>query len=227
MNIVVIKKRFQDFKLDASLRFGREIVALTGPNGSGKTTLLRSIAGLEDPDEGRIVAMGHTFFDHQEQVSLAPEKRNVGYVFQEAALFPWLTVDKNIRFGLKDKEGAVAGKWLVELCEELKVTHLLGRYPARLSGGEAQRVALVRALAPCPDLLLLDEPFSAVDMELRPSVRRYILSLQRKWNIPVVMVTHDHAELHTMADRVFNLDAGRVTSSRRRSELKDAPRISY
>lgn len=227
MNIIVIKKRFQDFKLDASLRFGREIVALTGPNGSGKTTILRLIAGLEEPDEGRIVAMGHTFFDHQEKVSLAPEKRSVGYVFQDAALFPWLTVDKNIRFGLKDKGSKVADEWLAELCGELKVTHLLGRYPLRLSGGEAQRVALVRALAPCPDLLLLDEPFSAVDMELRPSVRRYILSLQRKWNIPVVMVTHDHAEIHTMADRVFNLDGGKVISSRRRSELKETPRISY
>lgn len=227
MNIVVIKKRFPDFKLDASLRFGREVVALTGPNGSGKTTLLRAIAGLEDPEEGRIVAMGHTFFDHQEKVTLPPEKRNVGYVFQDAALFPWLTVDKNIRFGLKDKGSGVKEEWLGELCGELKVSHLLGRYPARLSGGEAQRVALVRALAPVPDLLLLDEPFSAVDMELRPSVRRYILSLQRKWNIPVVMVTHDHAELHTMADRVFNLDGGRVTSTRRRSELREAPRISY
>ena len=227
MNIVVIKKRFPDFKLDASLRFGREIVAITGPNGSGKTTLLRAIAGLEDPDEGRIVVMGNTFFDHQDGLSLAPEKRSAGYVFQDAALFPWLTVDRNIRFGLEGKDASVTEKWLAELCEELKVTHLLARHPARLSGGEAQRVALARALAPCPDLLLLDEPFSAVDMELRPSVRRYILSLQRKWNIPMVMVTHDHAELHTMADRVFNLEAGRVTSSRRRSELNDAPRISY
>ena len=229
MIIVIAKKKFGEFTLDVSLRFAREFVALTGRNGSGKTTLLRVIAGLERPQAGRIVVMGRTFFDGK--LSVPCEKRRVGYLFQDPALFPWLTVGQNARFGLKGVDESTLresiGPWLSELYEEFHIRPLLDRMPESLSGGEAQRVALVRALAPCPDMLLLDEPFSAVDMDMRPSLRRFVSALQRRWNIPVLMVSHDHGEIHTMADRVFTLKEGKVEASTKRAEFSEMPRISY
>ncbi len=230
MIIVRVKKHFPGgFDLDMSLRFGPEFVAVTGHNGSGKTSLLRMVAGLDRPDDGAIVSMGTTFYD--KKIWLAPDKRNVGYVFQDAALFPWLTVEKNIEFGLKHSNRNARHEntalWLEELYDALNVKHLLGRYPEKLSGGEAQRVAIVRALAPCPDMLLLDEPFSAIDMEQRPAVRAFIQKMQRRWEIPVLLVTHDNAEIHTLADRIFRLENGRVKSTSRRSEFASMPGISY
>jgi molybdate transport system ATP-binding protein len=222
--IAVVKKRFKGFSVDASVRFGSEFVVLTGPNGSGKTTLLRAIAGLERPDEGRIAAFGRTLFDGA--VNVPTEERNVGYVFQDSALFPWLTVEGNIRFGLRATD-ATAEDWLRELSEKLELGDLMGRYPRNLSGGEAQRVALGRALVTRPEILLLDEPLSAVDMEMRPRLRGFLLDLQRSWEIPVVMVTHDYAEMHTMADRVICLDRGRVMDEKKREMLGNMPMVSY
>lgn len=223
-----VRKTISNFTLDVSFEFGREFVALTGANGSGKTTLLRLVAGLENPDDGRIVVSGRTFFD--EGVSLAPELRRVGYLFQDPVLFPWLTVDANIRFSLgRAEKGKSAGKndWLTELCFEAGIEHLLKRYPKNLSGGEAQRVALVRALALRPEMLLLDEPFSAVDMDLRPSLRKFVSKIQREWDIPVLMVTHDHAEVHTMADKLYRLAGGKIVDSSEKGRLNVVPLVSF
>lgn len=225
MIIAIIKKSFPDFTLDVSLRFGREFVVLAGPNGSGKTTLLRAIAGLEAPDDGRITVFDRTFFDKDKNLKLKPEERGVGYVFQGATLFPWLNVEKNVRFGLKGKD--VDEAWMERLAIELDISHLMNRSPARLSGGETQRVALARALAPKPDMLLLDEPFSAVDMELRPALREFVADYQRANDIPVLMVTHDFAETHTLADRVFKLEAGSLRAEERRGRLSKVPMVSY
>jgi molybdate transport system ATP-binding protein len=225
MIIANVKKRYANFELDLSLRFGRELVVLTGHNASGKTTLLRTIAGLERPDEGKIVVMGRTFFDAK--TNLTPEQRHTGYVCQGGALFPWLTVEQNIRFGLNRKEKMQVAGWLEELHGALKLKGLLRRYPRRLSGGEAQRVALARALAPRPSILLLDEPFSAVDTSLRPELRRFLRSIQKEWNLPVLMVTHDRSEAHTLADRIFRLEEGKIVESRERETLPTMPLVSY
>lgn len=228
MITIDVRKTISEFTLDVSFEFGREFVALTGVNGSGKTTLLRLIAGLDTPDEGRIVVSGRTFFD--KGVVLPPEQRGVGYLFQDPVLFPWLTVDANIRFGLgRSEKGRHANKndWLIELCSQAGIEHLLERYPKNLSGGEAQRVALVRALALRPEMLLLDEPFSAVDMELRPSLRKFVSRIQREWEIPVLMVTHDHAEVHTMADKLFRLAGGKIVDSSEKGRLNVVPLVSY
>ena len=229
IKIDIIKRfvGFAGFTLDVDLEFGREFVAITGANGSGKTTLLRLVAGLDTPDEGSITVSGRTFFDSE--VKLPPNLRNVGYVFQDAALFPWLTVEGNIRFGLDraQKGSAETGMWLDELYIEAGIAHLLDRYPKNLSGGEAQRVALVRALVKRPEILLLDEPFSAVDMDLRPALRQFVKKIQREWEIPVLMVTHDHAEVHTMADKLYKLEDGRVVDARRKGRLSVVPLVSY
>ena len=220
-----VKKRFPNFELDVSLSFDKELVVLTGHNGSGKTTLIRAMAGLERPDEGRIVVLGRTFFD--ENTNLSPEERHTGYVSQTASLFPWLTVEQNVRFGLNRKEKAEAADWLEELYGELKLKGLLHRYPGRLSGGEAQRVALARALAPRPSILLLDEPFSAVDTGFRTELRRFLRRVQKEWEIPVLMVTHDRGEAHTLADLVFRLEEGRIVEAHEGGALPAAPLVSY
>jgi molybdate transport system ATP-binding protein len=225
MIIASVKKSYPNFELDVSLHFGRELVVLTGHNGSGKTTLIRAMAGLDRPDEGKIVVLGRTFFD--EKTDLSPEERHVGYVSQGGALFPWLTVEQNVRFGLKKNQRQEAAGWLEELSKELKLEGLLRRYPGRLSGGEAQRVALARALAPRPQILLLDEPLSAVDTGLRPELRRFLRRVQKEWNIPVLMVTHDRSEAHTLADRTFRLEEGRIVEEAESGVLTAAPLVSY
>ncbi len=230
MVIIRVKKRLKSFDIDATLKFGPELTVLTGANGSGKTMLLRLVAGIEKPDEGFITVMGRCFLD--EGVHLTPEERRVGYASQRASLFPWLTIEDNIRFGIdttqrRSAKNAEVERWLEELTERLEVAHLLGRYPALLSGGEAQRVALARALAPRPALLLLDEPLSAVDVEMRPRLRAFIREIQQEWRIPVVMVSHDPAEAHTMGDRIFTIEEGKITSQRQRGSLGKSPLFSY
>ncbi len=211
--------------MDVSMTFGRELAILTGPNGSGKTTLLRAVAGLEKPDAGNIAVMGHVFFD--DETDLAPEKRNVGYVCQDTSLFPWLTVEKNILFSIPKGLRKTESKWLSQLYSELNLAHLLTRYPAKLSGGEAERVALARALAPRPKLLLLDEPFAAADAALRPRLRRFLKDIQREWQIPILMVTHDNAEAYVLGDRIFELNQGKVSIRNERGKVIQMPLVSY
>lgn len=220
-----IKKELKEFYLDASLGFGKELAVLTGPNGSGKSTLLRCIAGLERPDGGTVMINERVIFDGE--TNTPPDKRRIGYVSQVDALFPWLTVKKNITFGLDKKEIAEKKIWLDHLHSELELGNLLKRSPEALSGGERQRVALARALAPKPELLLLDEPFSAVDAEMRPVLRQFIKELQKDWKVPILMVTHDHAEAFVMADRLFEIADGKITIVQERGKVIKMPLISY
>ena len=199
-------------QINVTLDFDRELVVLMGKNGSGKTTLLRLIAGLDTPDEGLIKIGDRTLYYSGCGVDVATEKRKVGFVCSRGALFPWLTVKGNILYGAGGKAGGKADdKWIGELVKELKLDALLDRHPAGLSAGEVQRVALGRALARRPDILLLDEPLSAIDTTLRPELRAFIKRLQKKWDLPVIMVTHDRAEAHTMADRTYTIDDGALT----------------
>ena len=195
-----------------------ETLALVGPSGCGKTTTLRLVAGFEAPDGGAIEIGGHTVARAGESTLVPPEARGVGIVFQDYALFPHLTVADNVAFGLARLPAREA--------RTLDVLSLVGladfgaRYPHELSGGQQQRVALARALAPAPALLLLDEPFSNVDAELRAELREQLRGVLKATGTTALFVTHDHEEAFTLADRVGVLQAGRLAQV-------DTPEVVY
>ncbi len=187
-----------------------ELVALLGPSGSGKTTLLRIIAGLDFPDSGTIL------FDDQDSTAVKIQKRRVGFVFQNYALFRHMTVYKNIAFGLEVARGrgrlrpAQIRERVFELLRLIQLPGLENRYPAQLSGGQRQRIALARALAIEPRILLLDEPFGALDAMVRKELRLWVKGLQRTLRITTLFVTHDQEEAIEIADRIVVMNNGRV-----------------
>ena len=195
------------------------ITAVLGPSGSGKTTLLRVLAGFERADAGRVELGGRTVDDARR--AEPPEKRRIGYVPQDGALFPHLTVSGNIGFGLpraQRRSGRVD-----ELLDLTGLGAMAERYPHQLSGGQQQRVALARALAPSPDLVLLDEPFSALDAALRTTVRADVAAILRATNSTAILVTHDQDEALSMADRIAVLRDARVIQHATAQELYDSP----
>ncbi|RVU83933.1 ABC transporter ATP-binding protein [Leucothrix sargassi] len=185
-----------------------EIACLLGPSGCGKTTLLRSIAGFQALKYGEI--RSDTTVLSSEGFAIAPEKRQIGMVFQDFALFPHLTVAKNICFGIRHQAKDVQAQRLSELLELIGLQGFESRYPHELSGGQQQRVALARAVAPKPRLLLLDEPFSSMDVELRSSLAREMRSILKHEGITTVMVTHDQFEAFNMADRIGVVNSGKL-----------------
>ncbi|MEZ5099647.1 MAG: ABC transporter ATP-binding protein [Thermoleophilia bacterium] len=193
----------RDFDLAAALAVASgETLALVGPSGAGKTTVLRAIAGLLHPAAGRIALGDDVLFDAARRVDLPPERRRVGYVFQEYALFPHMTVEQNVAFGGKRRVG--------ELLRRLRIEHLAAARPGTLSGGERQRVGLARALATEPRILLLDEPMSALDAHTRNEVRAELQGILRELDLPALLVTHDFEDAAALADRVGVIVAGRV-----------------
>lgn len=201
------------FSLDVSFEVDNELVVLFGLSGSGKTTTLRCIAGLEKPDSGRIVVNERTYYDSDLGIDLQPQYRKPGYVFQNYALFPHMDVKKNIVYGLKGWDKDKKDVRLAEMLDLLHIDGLEDRYPSQLSGGQKQRVALARALAPNPDILLLDEPFSALDMVVRMRLRERIKTIQKELKIPVLFITHSPEEAFSLADRVVVLHNGKVHQS--------------
>nr|WP_207783383.1 sulfate/molybdate ABC transporter ATP-binding protein [Methylosinus sp. RM1] len=221
-----VEKDFGDYPalraVDLTIARG-ELVALLGPSGSGKTTLLRAIAGLSNPDRGRIL------FDSEDATTLSVQERRVGFVFQNYALFKHLTVADNIAYGLKVRprrtrpsRAEIAAR-AAELLEFVQLDGLGGRYPAQLSGGQRQRVALARALAIEPRVLLLDEPFGALDARVRKDLRRWLRDVHRQTGLTTVFVTHDQDEAMELADRVVVLDKGRIEQIGTPDELYDRP----
>ncbi|NKB37308.1 MAG: ATP-binding cassette domain-containing protein [Gammaproteobacteria bacterium] len=185
-----------------------EILVILGPSGSGKTTVLRSIAGLYTPKTGKISSNGSSWFDTEKKVNLSIQQRKVGFVFQEYALFPHLTALDNIRTALPNAEYSAQLLKAEELLERVNMQGLGDRYPNQLSGGQQQRVALARALARDPRVLLLDEPFSAVDQQTRRKLVRELLQLREQVNIPIIHVTHDLNEARRIADRICIIHRG-------------------
>jgi iron(III) transport system ATP-binding protein len=194
--------------LTFSLQAGR-ILALLGPSGCGKTTTLRLIAGFETPDAGQIAIAGRVVA-RAGQTSVPPEERSVGVVFQDYALFPHLTVEGNVAFGVARRPRAERHRRVARMLELVGLAELGGRYPHELSGGQQQRVATARALAPEPALLLLDEPFSNLDADLRAQMRDEVQKLLRTTGTTAIFVTHDQEEAFTIADEVGVLNQGRL-----------------
>ena len=205
---VDIIKNLPDFSLSIRFSIERDILVLFGPSGCGKTTTLRSIAGLLQPDGGRIVNDGEVFFDSTNKIFIPPRQRRIGYMFQDFALFPHMNVYRNIWYGVRDHDQE-ARQMYEKLTGLLKIGHLAERSPMQLSGGEKQRVALARALMAQPKILLLDEPLSSLDTETRREVRNELREMQRIWNIPFILVTHDPDEARFLGDQVLYMQKGR------------------
>jgi len=220
---VVLRHRHPDFLLDVGFVVpATGVTALFGPSGAGKTLTLRHLAGLERADAGRITLGGRVLFDAASGLHLPPRARRVGLVFQDYALFPHLSVGRNVAYGLP-----AAARARSERVEALLDRVGLPGYGARgirtLSGGERQRVALARALAAEPDLLLLDEPFAAVDFRVRRGLRRALTEIQQSTGVPMVLVTHALEDVRALADTLVLLDGGRVAASGLAKDLLDDP----
>ena len=208
-----IKKRLRDFDLDVKMVIKEgEILMLVGDNGCGKTSLLNLVAGLQDPDEGRIALEGRPLFDSSLKIRVAPEGRNIGYVFQSYALFPHMSVYDNVAFGLRTRRlsrNAVESR----VMEHLKAAGLWDIRKARaveVSGGQRQRVALARALIIEPDLLLLDEPLSALDVRKQAAMRKELRERIHACHVPSIIVTHDLRDVASIGDRACLLERGRI-----------------
>jgi len=197
-------------RLDAAFESTAAVTAIMGPSGAGKTTLLQCVAGLVRPSAGRIVIDGDAVFDSKARVFVPPHRRRVALVFQSLALFPHLAVWENVAYGLRKGTRHARRNAAMAWLERAKVGSLAYRAPSTLSGGEAQRVALARALASQPRLLLLDEPFSALNQELRVEIGEVLRELLTTTCVPVLLVTHDMADAKRMASRILSVDAGRV-----------------
>lgn len=198
-----------EFQLAVDMEIAEgEFVALFGPSGVGKTTLLRCLAGLEQPEQGHVTVGSETWLDTANHINLAPQLRYVGYMFQDYALFPNMTVRGNLEFALR--KGA-SKKRVEELLELMALGELQHHKPETLSGGQKQRVALARALASEPRLLLLDEPLSALDATIRSRLQDEILKLQKQFGLTAIIVSHDVGEVYKLANWVMVMEAGGIT----------------
>ena len=209
---LAVRKKLQassgemQLQLECTLERG-SLVTLYGKSGAGKTSLLRIIAGLLVPDEGRIVVNGITWLDTRQGVNLHPRQRHAGLVFQDYALFPNMTVKDNLLFALAKGQNT---KVIQELIEMVDLGELQHRKPDTLSGGQKQRVALARSLVQRPPLLMLDEPLSALDHDMRTKLQQYILQVHREYGLTTLLVSHDVGEILRMSDRMLVLDQGRL-----------------
>ncbi len=207
---VAIKKRFRGFTLDVSFTSEAGPLGILGASGSGKSMTLKCIAGIETPDEGHIITNGRVLFDSKKKINLKPQKRNIGYLFQSYALFPNMTVSQNIACALEKKNRHEKAAVVGDLLARFELTGLGGRYPSQLSGGQQQRVALARILAYEPDVLLLDEPFSALDAYLKESLQIDMMKLLKSYRGDAVMVTHNRDEVYKLCPGLMVLENGRV-----------------
>ena len=207
---VSIQKQLEAFALQVSFVLASHgITVLWGASGSGKTTLLQCLAGLLRPDAGRIACREAVWFDAERGLCLAPERRRLGYVFQDVRLFPHLSVRSNMLFGRRFR--GPSGVSFEDVVALLGLGRLLHRTPSDLSGGEKQRVAVGRALLACPELLLMDEPLTGLDRGKREEIMAYVKAIPERFGVPVLYVTHSDAERRFLADRVLNLEDGKLT----------------
>jgi molybdate transport system ATP-binding protein len=200
------------FRLETKFTVSPGVTVIVGHSGAGKTTILHCIAGLSHPDEGRIAVGDRVLFDSAQKIRIEPARRRIAFVFQDLALFPHLSVEDNVMYGLRRLDKAERQRRMREVLESFQIEHLCRRFPRETSGGEQQRVALARSLVTEPSVLLLDEPLSSLD----PRTKVRIIEDLRKWNdrhrIPVLYVTHDHGEVFALGDRVIELEQGKIVT---------------
>ncbi len=209
---VLLQKRLKsasgDMQLDVAFEIQKgQLVTLYGKSGAGKTTIFRILAGLLNPDQGKITVNDIFWLDTEKKINVPPQKRKIGFVFQEYALFPNMTVLENLNFALgKNKDDG----FVKELVEIVDLGDLQFRKPDTLSGGQKQRVALARALVQKPEILMLDEPLSALDFEIRNKLQQYILQVHREFNLTTILISHDISEIIKMSDYLIELDHGKI-----------------
>ncbi len=211
-----IRKRFDatkaSFELNVSTSVSPGVTIIFGPSGAGKTTLLECIAGLLTPSSGQIAIGGRILFDDSSKAFVQPNQRRIGYVFQDLALFPHLTVEKNISYGIRSLSSDARQRKIANIVDSFRISELRQRKPDEISGGERQRVALARSLVTDPCVLLLDEPMAALDA----STKSKIVEDLRAWNdvhqVPILYVTHSREEVFALGDRVLMLDAGKIVA---------------
>jgi molybdate transport system ATP-binding protein len=205
-----VESRRGAFHLAVAFKVGPGLTALFGPSGAGKTTLLNMIAGVAKPDRGRIAVDGAVLFDSAAGIDLEPERRRVGYIFQDARLFPHMSVEQNLLYGYRLTPPGSRYAAPDHVIALLGVGHLLARRPASLSGGEEQRVAIGRAILASPRLLLMDEPLASLDEDRKQEILPYIERLRDDMRVPILYVTHARAEVERLAGAVIGLAAGRL-----------------
>ena len=220
MSILIdIRKQYRDFSLNVSFSAGDGRTGLLGASGCGKSLTLKCIAGIEKPDSGFIEINGKTVFDSENGINLAPQLRNTGYLFQSYALFPTMTVGENIGIVCTDATGAGRKSKVRELLERFKIAELSARYPYQLSGGQQQRVALARMLASDPEVILLDEPLSALDSFLRRQVEEELSTSLSRYPGSIVFVSHDRDEVFRFCEKMIILDGGSIAREGQRDEV--------
>ena len=215
---VQIQRKLDSFLLDISFQSECRRIGILGASGCGKSMTLKSIAGIETPDQGHIEAEGRTLFDRADRINLKPQKRNVGYLFQNYALFPTMTVEKNIAAGLKGsrQENEVRVR---EMVKKFQLQGLEKRLPGQLSGGQQQRVALARIMAYEPDVILLDEPFSALDMYLKDRLQQELMDMLADYRGTVIMASHNRDELYRFSEELLIIDQGHIAAAGETKEL--------
>jgi len=210
---IEIQHKLGDFQLDVSYYGAKEgITAIYGPSGAGKSSIIQIVAGLRRPDRGYIRLNGECLFSSEEGVDLPPEKRRIGYVFQDARLFPHLTVEANLNYGRKLTPEALRFVDFDQVVSVLGIGHLLKRRPAKLSGGEKQRVAIGRALLMSPSILLMDEPLNSLDTQRKQELLPFIKEICETFQLPILYVSHSPTEIRYLADEVVRIEDGRVVA---------------
>ena len=220
---ISLKKQLEDFEVGVNLSLDEELLVLFGPSGAGKTMILKMISGIVKPDDGRVVSGGEVLFDSSSGVNVPVRKRKVGYLFQDYALFPHMTVEENIAYGIEGPK-ASAGKKVSELLGLMRLAGLEKRFPHELSGGQKQRTALARTLAAEPRVLLLDEPFSALDYQVREKLRADLLNIHRVYPITTVLVTHDLEEAFMLGKKIAVINNGSIEQSGTREDVFYRPK---
>ena len=218
---VNIEKRLGSFHLEVATEVDVEVLALLGASGCGKSMTLKSIAGIEKPDRGHIELDGRILFDSEKRINLSPQKRKIGYLFQQYALFPNMTVEQNIACGMYKRKDP---KRIAEMIRKMHLDGMEKKYPRQLSGGQQQRTALARILINDPDVLLLDEPFSALDSHLRYQMEQEVRDVIKEFGKPVILVSHDRDEVFRLSDRVAVMYDGHIEVQDKKKKVFSAPK---